>query len=336
MNHDLTGFVFVVPPTDAFYSGGNLYNAALLDALVDEGHPSVVYQPKELSGQKFEGNTFLFWDTLFLDQLEYLHPENNNWLIVHHLESLYPPKGYTAEAIYKEHESPLLSKFDGFIVSSVFTAQYLQQRGLDNKKIVVVEPALDNKPPVFERSFDNLNALIVANLQERKGIEPFLQALKERKIPEGLTIKIVGGDQFETEYAQRCKNLIEGSPRLNKCVHYIGTVAPQKVWEFYALANLFISTAYMETYGMAIQEAAASGLPLLVMNGGNAANHVKGDANGRVCNSMGELADQLCLIAGNPGLHKKMALKAERLASRNEYSWSVAARLLVKELVEMI
>jgi hypothetical protein len=45
----------------------------------------------------------------------------------------------------------------------------------------------------------------------------------------------------------------------------------------------------METYGMAIQDAVASHLPVLVLEGGYAAAHVTSDAHGVRCTTVKEL-----------------------------------------------
>ncbi|KAA3621819.1 MAG: glycosyltransferase [Bacteroidetes bacterium] len=332
MNPDLAKLIFVIPPPDDFHSGGNLYNANLINALKRLKVECTVLQPVDLLRSEIKTNSFLFWDTLFLDQIMYLNPNDNNWLIVHHLESLYPPEGYSADEWFEEHEAKLLKKFDGFLVSSDFTSSYLESKGFSNEKIMVIEPALDRKAEVPSRDFEVVNALLVANLQERKGIEPFLRALMRKKLPSNLNITLAGSDQFEPGYTQKCLDLIESSSVLHNHFHYLGPKSPEEIWALYTQVNLFISTAFMETYGMAIQEAASTGLPLLVLNGGNAANHVEEGINGLVGQDMSDLVDRLCRIAKNSQLHQQLAENAENMALRNQYTWEEAGKRLVKFL----
>ncbi len=332
MNPDRKKLNFVIPDPVSFHSGGNLYNAALIHALSAMGQECSLVNPAELSALRSTREEYFFWDTLFFDQLSYLLPKANNWLIVHHLESLYPSEGFSSVQWFEQRERQLLEKFDGFLVSSNFTAKYLEKGGLPRKKIIVVEPALDKKPEITERRIENVKALIIANLQERKGIVPFLKNLSDARLPEGLKISIAGSARLEPAYAQRCMELIDHLPMLKKHVQYLGEISPEDVWELYSRANLFISTAFMETYGMAIQEAAAAGLPLLVLNGGNAGNHVFEEKNGVVCDRIESLVVQLCRIAENPELHKKLAANAEKMARGNNYTWEKAAKRLMKEL----
>ncbi len=332
MNPDPSRLVFVVPQPDEFHSGGNIYNANLIGALKDLKVDCTIAQPADLLRLEIRKNSFLFWDTLYLDQLRYLNANDNNWLIVHHLESLYPSKGYSSDQWFEENEAALLKKFDGFLVSSDFTSNYLKSKGFSKEKIIAIEPALDRKPEISSRDFQTVNALMVANLQERKGIEPFLKSLSEKELPSNLKITLAGSDQFEPEYAQKCLRMIENSPTLGKNFHYLGQASPEEIWALYQQVNLFISTAFMETYGMAIQEAAATGLPLLVLNGGNAANHVKEAKNGMVSQDMSDLVDKLCRIAKNGQLHQKLAQNAENMALRNQYTWEEAGKCLVKFL----
>lgn len=333
MNPDRQHLYFIIPDPEHFYSGGNIYNAALIRALKAMGQACSLLEPQEPSTIIFREQDYFFWDTLFLNKLASLNPEANNWLIVHHLESLYPPKGFSSIQWFEQNERHLLERFDGFLVSSYFTADYLKKMGLIEQKIIVVEPALDHKPEIPERQIETVNALIIANLQERKGILPFLEVLKEKHLPKGLHITIAGSDKFEPAYAAKCKVLIDGAPKFKKHVQYPGSINPEGVWQLYYRSNLFISTAFMETYGMAIQEAAATGLPLLVLNGGNAGKHVVEGKNGIVCQDLDYLVEQLFKITQNQILHKSLTTHAVQKALANDYTWGAAAKRLVEELV---
>lgn len=87
----------------------------------------------------------------------------------------------------------------------------------------------------------------------------------------------------------------------------------------------------METYGMALQEAAATGLPLLVMKGAMQAItslKVKMDLFskpspiGAGIKCVGERFKKLSWLGEN----------AARLAKNNHYSWKDAAKLLINHL----
>jgi glycosyltransferase involved in cell wall biosynthesis len=330
---------FVIPDPDTFHSGGNLYNASLIQALREEGVSCTVGEPEMLPGRFTDLSSFfetekelLLWDTLYLDQLEFLNPLQANWLIVHHLESLFPPAGISSRAWFEKNERSKLEQFDGYLVSSPFTAKYLQENGFDIEKILVITPALSFKPMVGNKDFDKVKALMVANVQHRKGIKPLLRALAKRPRIPGFSLTIAGSLEMEPEYAQSCLEFIENNPYLKEVIHFGGPKSPEEVIQLYEQSNLYISTAFMETYGMSLQEASAVGLPLLVLDGGNAANHVKEGENGFVLTDIHSLVAQLQQLTIIRALFEKVGRRAEALAENENYSWKTAAEKFIKRV----
>ena len=177
---------FLIPDTDSFVSGGNIYNKNLLAGLKAIGEKTAIINlecfEKKVS---IKTNDYLFVDSLFFSEIHkllkfnVLHSKKN--LIVHHLTSLYPPKGINCDTYFQQKEYPILKKMDGFVTSSQFTADYLSKKGLNQPKIIV-PPALNFElPKIPKRKAFPVHALVVANLVERKGILPFLKALKPAK-----------------------------------------------------------------------------------------------------------------------------------------------------------
>ncbi|MCB0654269.1 MAG: glycosyltransferase family 4 protein [Saprospiraceae bacterium] len=329
MNHKDHSLTFVVPPPASFHSGGNLYNAFLIEALKEEGVACSLTEPEKLT----TGNKgTVFWDSLFLGRLEYLDSSASNWLIVHHLESLYPPEGFSSAQWFEQEERRLLEQFDGFLVSSPFTAAYLRGKNLGDQDILVIEPALLFELETPKRQVKSIRALMVANLQERKGIFPFLEALAVHEPGFDFSLTIAGSAAMEPGYAKKCMDFMESEPNLGGKVFYEGAKTPQEIRALYWEANLFISTAFMETYGMALQEAAATGLPLLVMKGGNAGNHVIEGQNGLVFETIPQLVQELNVLAKDLKKLSWLGENAARLAKNNHYSWKDAAKLLINHL----
>ena len=130
---------FVIPDVDAFQSGGNIYNKKLIEGLREIGYVPKMWTLEQFQAQKkvgLEGS--YFFDTLYFSAMETLFPLKKAsvsfFLIVHHLESLYPPKNWTARDYFQKKELPFLQQFDGFLTSSDFTANYLTRQGLFQKK----------------------------------------------------------------------------------------------------------------------------------------------------------------------------------------------------------
>ncbi|MEM1122514.1 MAG: glycosyltransferase family 4 protein [Bacteroidota bacterium] len=336
----ITPITFVIPDVNAFQSGGNIYNKHLIEGLRQNSlFPAVLsleeFQQLNLTNLK----GYYFFDTLYLSQLTELcqYPRKNSqfFLIVHHLESLYPPKGYTSDQYFQQFERPFLKQFDGFLTSSSFTADYLTNHHLPQAKIVV-EPAISFvPPPISPKTTTPINALLVANLVERKGILPFLEELAAQTTAAAmpkLNIYLIGTDQIEKTYARQCLDLIEQHPILNQTIHYHGQLPQSQIFEFYQQVNLFISTALMETYGMALQEARAFGLPILAVRGGNVASHVVEGENGFVFEEVGGLVDQVLLLAERAELLGELLVKLSFRSEKKMYDWNEASRSFLQQL----
>jgi glycosyltransferase involved in cell wall biosynthesis len=96
----------------------------------------------------------------------------------------------------------------------------------------------------------------------------------------------------------------------------------------YAGASLLVSASGMETFGIALQEAQAFGVPILALDRGNAREHVQHGVNGFLATSLGELAASfLDLVRGPPRLQR--LLDGARASATAGESWdTIAARAL--------
>ena len=330
LSTSIPSITFVIPDVNAFQSGGNIYNKNLIAGLRENGAVIKVIdlaEFKKLPIYQLQG--YYFFDTLYFTELASVFAKKNNisttinrmesatrtwssgstkpfeiksnkrvqfWLIVHHLESLYPPKNWTATTYFQQKEFPFLVQFDGFLTSSQFTADYLVTNHLTQPKIVIL-PAIDNLPNTnFTRKTTPIKALIVANLVERKGILPFLEKLNASPLiqqSDKLQIQLIGSAAIEKEYAQTCITFLNKNPALQKIVYYRGQLSSVQLHSYYQESNLFISTAFMETYGMALQEARAFRLPILALDGGNVKQHILNGSTGYLAKDLTDLVHQL-------------------------------------------
>lgn len=308
---------FVIPNPDDFRSGGNLYNRQLLAALRQiESGISTVFDPLfSLSGNQ----KALVVDSLLMYDQDWSSVSVPVYFLLHHLESLYPPPGFSGQTIFEEKEHPILRHASGFIVSSRFTEQYLRKQGL-SQGVCCIEPALEEVLAPPQRSFDRLRAIIVANLVERKGILPFLQELI-RQQPQAYELYVFGSEQMEPAYAASCLSLIDQLPG----VQFGGSLPQSELFTHYRQANLFVSTSFMETFGMAIQEARQAALPLLLMEGGYSQQHLKDGNSGWSYSNIQQLVHQFVQLTQNPQQLKAMQPEVRQ----SDYTWRIAAKRLI-------
>lgn len=288
---------FLVPDPTAFVSGGNLYNAELIAALEQLGTPCLRCSLEEFDA---EATTGIVWvDTLWMNEWNPTF-EGPTGLIVHHLDSLFSDSAAAQAAA----ERALLPKFDLFLCTSDFTAEYLATLGVASHQCLVVEPGMHLSVPA-QRTYPTtpLRALIVGNLVPRKGILPFLEALQSlQDRPGDYAITIAGSSQLDPDYAQQCLDLVETTPSLASRVDFVGELSQEAMTEAYLSHSVFLSPSMMETYGMAIKEALCMGLPSFVMtNSGFSRHHFDAEQQSDAfASSHKQLAEWLLQVVNSP------------------------------------
>ncbi len=327
---------FVLPEDKNLPSGGNIYNAQLINALQQAGQEVKIISFAEYSKAIAERQKGIFGvDSLFVDDLQSLDWEKSpgffSFFIMHHLLSLHPPAGVDGKQLFEEREKKVLLQFDAILASSEFSRDYLKANGI-SVPTVVVEPA--SASAAGNRHLSQslpLRGLMVANVVERKGILALLEALEKLSAREDqFILNIIGRQDMEPDYFSRCEALVQHS-HLQKKVQFGGPLSYAKTLRQYAKHHLLISAAHMETFGMAIQEAKSSGLPLLLLNGGYSSRHLTAK-HGKLCRNIFELAENFIELSKDPDEFK--VLKNAALQQQQEagaYNWQSAAALFLNK-----
>ncbi|HEX6763881.1 MAG TPA: glycosyltransferase, partial [Polyangiaceae bacterium] len=91
------------------------------------------------------------------------------------------------------------------------------------------------------------------------------------------------------------------------------------------------SASAMETFGMAVHEARAHGLPVLALDGGYVRNAFSDGEDGVLCSSIAELAGTLVELSRDEPAMKSLfdRAQASRRATR---TWTTAAKEFLTEL----
>ncbi len=355
--------VFIVPPGSELVSGGNIYNRELLAALEalrdNEARmpPIDVVSPSRWHEMLREGvrGTYLV-DTLLMDDFMTralpLRADGIRFiLIVHHLPSLEPGLAEAAAGDSADGQGPLhpalalerraLPQFDGFLTTSQYTSELLHRRGIGRGAVMTVPPGLPDiaRPPLA--CPPRMRALMVGNLIARKSVLPFLRALaaqlSELRVDDGedtgdIRVDIVGRCDLEPAYAEACARAIADSAHLSRRVQIHGPVPYQEMPSYYTSASVLVSASQMETFGMALQEARAYGLPILAYDGGNSRNHFDDGVNGHLYRRVDAIADDIVALARDPARMGALFLRAQRHRAGADYTWAAAAARLLSEL----
>jgi len=310
-------FYFIIPNPKLLASGGNIYNQKLIEALKKNNLPIKVMDWTGFWENPFpEKKACYLFDSLYFDRLTGIPKAPTtalSLLIVHHLESLYPPQGWSSTAYFSKNEFPVLRKMDGFLTTSRFTATYLEQNGLSQPSIIIPPAPRFFPKQHFDRTFGQVRALMVSNLVARKGLLPFLENMMSMETHFSsfpFSIDLIGSEQLEKDYAHSCLQIIQNNKTFASRVKFRGTLQDEALSPFFSKANLFLSTSYMETYGMAVQEARIFKIPVLALNRGNLKYHVNHRQNGYLTDSIAELVTTLFEMVKKPEilatLHRKI------------------------------
>lgn len=321
---------FVAPPLDGPPTGGTLYNAHLVGAL---RRASVRCERVALEGAERAAavpETILWVDSLYLEALPRLArtsaPAN---VLLHYLPSLVTAPNLARPSELTEEERRALETARSVLVTSAWARQKLLDLGVPSGKIGVVEPGTDGVVLARERAAGApLEALIVANLLPGKGVLPFLEALASRLSEEDpVRLAVVGSSELDPGYAARCHAVVESTP-LSRRVRFTGALPFPELAELLARSDVLVSASRMETYGMALSAARASGVPILARRGGNVAEHVEERAGCALFDDDVALARALVALAADP----LEAARRRELAgrARPERSWDEAARDFVR------
>ncbi len=310
MNH-----TFVVPPLDGPLSGGTLYNRSLIAALQHRGATVQIRRtPPPEPG-------WIWVDSLFLDRVPEWARGRSVGLLTHYLPSLVERGALHSESELQPFERDALQAAHALVVPSPYLRDVVRTVSPQAAPIAVVVPGVsDLAQPSDAPPSGPFVAVIVANVTPGKGILELLQALGTTSSTASWTLRIVGGLEFDPDYAARCQ---EAAAALPGVVEFMGAMSHPACLRVLRSCHLLVSSSSMESYGMALADARACGVPILARRGGNVDNLVDPSRGGVCCSDVRELAARLVELVEVPQRWAELLQQARRPIERN--TWDGAA-----------
>jgi len=184
--------------------------------------------------------------------------------------------------------------------------------GVDVSRFKPIHPAPDDGP---------LKLLCVGRLIERKGQRHLIEAVK-RLTDAGLDIEL---DLVGTGDARSANEAQVARLGLGDRVRFSGYVTREKIAEHYAGAHVFVLPSYNEGMSVALLEAMASGLAVVVTPTGGTSELIEPEINGLVFDwgDVDALASHLRRLTQDRSVVRRMGQAARQRAS--EFSWDRAA-----------
>lgn len=145
--------------------------------------------------------------------------------------------------------------------------------------------------------------LYVGRLGKEKNIGELLSLLSDYKPHPKLLIVGGGPDQKNLQEAARTAGMSEN-------ILFAGMIAHEKIPDYYAAGDIFVSASESESQGLTYIEAMASGLPLLCKKDDCLCNVVENGKNGFTWDSREEFYSHLDRLISNPQLRKQIGYEA--------------------------
>lgn len=297
----------IAPALEGPITGGTLYNRFLCEALVRRGDRVEVVG----SAEQCEG--FAWVDSLFLPEVAPLWSQRPMGLLAHYLPSVFEGREHLEpfEALALRHAA-LVVCTGGWMLDTV------AQLGVPQERLALVEPGVSAAAAMADPATDEVTVVLVGTVTRRKGVLELIEELRRSPPGKPWRLEVLGDQHADPAYAQACEAAAAGLP-----VTFLGARPPAEALQVIARAHVLVSAASIESYGMAIAEAQACGVPVLARRGGHVAQLVRRVPSGVVVEDVPALVAALSRMVREPG-HLADLREISR-AHRPTRSWDDAA-----------
>ena len=237
---------FVVPGGVETVTGGNLYDAYVIQALQRHGWDVSVVEP--LAAQP---NT----DAVVVDSLAFRYgPPATVAPIVALAHQL--PSQSNLRPEWEEAERRTLASASLVVTVAGHLREALSR--FTDAPIEVIPPGRDHAWAPEGSRLDGKVVLCVANAVKGKGVPDAIAAFRDAAIAAELLV--VGDPKKNEDEAQRIRAAVSGH---DAPIRLLGVVAPDTLSELYASARLLVTASRYEGWPISVSEAMASGVPVV-------------------------------------------------------------------------
>jgi glycosyltransferase involved in cell wall biosynthesis len=253
--------------------------------------------------------------------------------LVHHPLCLEAGLSESRQKQLLDLEKAALALAKHVIVTSAATARTLHADfGVEGEKTTVAEPGTD--PAQRARgSAGSLQLLSVGSIVPRKAYDILVRALAPLK-DRDWQLTVAGATDRSPE-ALAAVHAEMRATGLRDRVILAGAVAPERLTDMYASADVFLLPSLYEGYGMVLAEAMARGLPLVCTTGGAAAETAPDAAAIKVPpGDQSALTVAIGRLLDKPELRRRLA-DASWAAGQQLPRWEDTARTIAGVIEEL-
>jgi len=185
---------------------------------------------------------------------------------------------------------------------------------LSNFKPGKAPAAIYNK---YDLPIDRPIVLYVGRVDPEKKIGTVIEAFDKvvTNIPNAFMV-IVGDGVDKVGLEKKVKDL-----GLLDSVKFLGRVLPPDLFELYKVGNVFATASEIETQGIVLIEAAATGLPLVAVDKGAVSEVCINNENGFLCEpgNVEQIAKSITKILSDDDLRKRFSKNSIKIASEHDF-----------------
>lgn len=177
--------------------------------------------------------------------------------------------------------------------------------------------------------------LFLGRIHPKKNIELIVRAISENKNKTGKVFFLVVGYVENQKYYRSLRKLVT-EYGLNSRVKWVPPIENKEVKNFYLMSDLMVLPSKSEGVSMAINEALATSLPVLISN--RVANHreIEKDRAGIIVEpEQTSVTKALKMIMSSPSILKNLSLNA-RKSAENRYDINKVASLMIKAYEDVL
>jgi glycosyltransferase involved in cell wall biosynthesis len=321
--------VFLLPPIQGAPTGGNRYNEEVIRRLGPARCRPVVWpDPGDVASWPAEAtvlvDSLLVHDPAALADIRSAAGRRPIALLAHYLAGCDP-------TIAAPPSVP--GPFDRYLVPSAFMRDALIQRGVEAGRISVARPGVSSpslaRVPRERSAMPRL--LTVASQLPVKGLLEAVQALSSLS-DRDWQWDLVGDETLDPEYSRVLVHTIAASPIAGR-VRSVGPLPPAAMGERYAGTDLLLVPSRFESFGMAVREGMAHGLPVVAFDvGGLPESIVHGHTGWLVpAGDDAGFAEAVRLLLDDAALRRRLGDAAQEV-SRTFPGWGETVRAIERAL----
>lgn len=236
------------------------------------------------------------------------------------------PEGWLRRGIWKL-SNKVFEKCSLVISPTQTTADELVRHGLKSEVRVLSNGVDINQFPAKKNYKNSKTILHVGRMSHEKNVKVVLRAFGEvlKTWPEAQFVVAGGGP------ALKGLKGLTGQLGLGKAVTFLGYVPREKLAALYRKSDLFVTASAMETLGLVVVEAMASGLPVVGVNAGGMKDLIQEGVNGFLVDpgDYRDMAKKIIRILREENLIEKFGKNSRKVAEKHD------VREAVKELEDI-